>query len=314
MSSSQIGWRRYTQSRCRKITIERDSPLKLRATGGVAMKTRVLFVDDELNIRITLPAILEMKGFEVVVSATVAEALDAIRTQDFDVLLSDLNIGEPGDGFTVVSAMRRTKPSCRTIILTGFPDFDKALRAIREQADDYLVKPANADVLVEMLQRRLSTKQALPFERTSLGVLLGQNRQLIVERWLKDVENQEEFQRLPLTKDERIDHLPIVIDELVAAIDSGRSEVAALEELTPEAREAAQKHGKVRREQGYSLQLMLREVRLLQKEIFKLVQENLLNVDMSSLVQQLITTTDTLEALFGESVNIHSGREPARAA
>jgi YesN/AraC family two-component response regulator len=278
------------------------------------MRTRVLFVDDEPTIRITLPAILEMKGFEVAVAATVAEALDAIRTQEFDVLLSDLNIGEPGDGFTVVSAMRRTRPSCRTIILTGFPDFDKALRSIREQADDYLVKPANADVLVEMLQRRLSTRQALPLERTSLGALLRRNRLLIIDRWLVDIEKRQEFQELALTKEERIDHLPIVIDELVAAIESERSEVAALEELSPRAREAAQKHGRVRKRQGYSLQLMLKEVRLLQKEIFKLIQENLLNVDMSSLIPQLITTTDTLEALFGESINIYSGAEPVRAA
>ena len=101
---------------------------------------------------------------------------------------------------------------------------------------------------------------------------------------------------------------------MVAAIDSDRNEVAALEELSPRAVEAAHKHGKVRREQGYSLQLMLKEVRVLQKEILKLVHENLLNVNMSSLVQQLITATDTLEALFGESVNVHSGKEPARAA
>jgi len=58
------------------------------------MKSRVLFVDDESAIRVTLPAILEMRGFEVAVAATVPEALDAIRSQKFDVLLSDLNILE----------------------------------------------------------------------------------------------------------------------------------------------------------------------------------------------------------------------------
>jgi hypothetical protein len=47
----------------------------------------------------------------------------------------------------------------------------------------------------------------------------------------------------------------------------------------------------------------------------KLVQENLLNVDMSSLVQQIITATDALEALFGESLTIHSNRKkPPQAA
>ena len=46
----------------------------------------------------------------------------------FDVLLSDLNIGQPGDGFTVVSAMRRVQPKAATFILTGYPDFDTACR------------------------------------------------------------------------------------------------------------------------------------------------------------------------------------------
>jgi DNA-binding response OmpR family regulator len=71
------------------------------------MKKRILFVDDESNIRLTLPAILRNEGFDVSVASSVLEAIDAIQHFQFDILLSDLNIGEPGDGFTVVSAMRR---------------------------------------------------------------------------------------------------------------------------------------------------------------------------------------------------------------
>jgi len=270
------------------------------------MKSRVLFVDDESAIRVTLPAILEMRGFEVAVAATVPEALDAIRSQKFDVLLSDLNIGEPGDGFTVVSAMRRTQPSCRTIILTGFPDFDKALRSIKEQADDYVVKPSSPDIIVDMLQRRLGAEKTLAAERMSLSALFRHNRNLIINRWLGDVKSRPEFEALELSDDELIDHLPIVMDELILAIDNERNEIAALEELTDGARAAAQKHGKVRRQQGYSIQLLLKEVRLLQKEILKLVHENLLAIEMSSMVQQLMIAADTLEALFGESLTTHA--------
>jgi DNA-binding NtrC family response regulator len=82
---------------------------------------KILFVDDEPGIRLTLPVILEGAGFQVVVAATVPEALSIIGTQKFDVLISDLNIGNPGDGFTVVSAMRRTQPDAVTFILTGYP-------------------------------------------------------------------------------------------------------------------------------------------------------------------------------------------------
>src|SRR6476646_9852591 len=82
------------------------------------MATRILFVDDEAGIRNTLKPILEQHGFTVTTAATVHEALEQINHATFEVLLSDLNIGQPGDGFTVVSAMRRVQPEAATFILT----------------------------------------------------------------------------------------------------------------------------------------------------------------------------------------------------
>ena len=84
----------------------------------------------------TLSAILSRFGFDVTSAADVPEALSLIANRKFDVLISDLNIGEPGDGFTVVSAMRRVQPEAATFILTGYPDFESALLAIRNQVDD----------------------------------------------------------------------------------------------------------------------------------------------------------------------------------
>ncbi len=98
---------------------------------------RILFVDDEEAIRITLSAVLSKHGYQVDVAATVGEALSRITNDRFDVLIADLNVGQPGDGFTVVSAMRRTQPDCVTFILTGYPAFETALEAIRSQVDDY---------------------------------------------------------------------------------------------------------------------------------------------------------------------------------
>jgi DNA-binding NtrC family response regulator len=91
------------------------------------MRRRLLFVDDEPVIRETLEAILTTYGFEVSIAASVAEALQKITWEKFDLLLSDLNIGNPGDGLTVVSAMRRTQPEAVTMILTGYPAFETAL-------------------------------------------------------------------------------------------------------------------------------------------------------------------------------------------
>jgi DNA-binding NtrC family response regulator len=100
------------------------------------MGRRLLCVDDEEVILFTMAAILKKHGFEVSTAASVAEALQKITSETFDVLLSDLNIGNPGDGLTVVSAMRRTQPEAVTMILTGYPAFETALEAIRQQVDD----------------------------------------------------------------------------------------------------------------------------------------------------------------------------------
>ncbi len=68
-------------------------------------RKRVLFVDDEPSIRLTLPPILEKAGFEVHVAESVADALFEINSFQFDALVTDLNIGEEGDGFLVASGI-----------------------------------------------------------------------------------------------------------------------------------------------------------------------------------------------------------------
>ena len=116
---------------------------------------KVLFVDDDGLIRLTTPAILQEHGYNVTAVASVSEALALIASTQFDVLISDLNIGSPGDGFTVVSAMRRTQPRCVTLIMTGYPGFDSALEAIRAQVDDYLIKPTPTPTLIDVIEAKL---------------------------------------------------------------------------------------------------------------------------------------------------------------
>jgi len=119
-------------------------------------RKRLLFVDDEPSIRLTLPAVLEDHGFAVTTAKSVTDAIARIDRAQFDVLLSDLNIGQEGDGFQVVSAMRKRHPQCVNIILTGYPAFESAVLAIRHQVDDYVVKPADIDALVRTIKHKLS--------------------------------------------------------------------------------------------------------------------------------------------------------------
>ena len=174
------------------------------------MATRILFVDDEAGIRKTLKLILEQHGFKVTTSATVPEALEQINHATFEVLLSDLNIGQPGDGFTVVSAMRRVQPEAATFILTGYPDFDTALQAIRSQVDDYLLKPTDVPTLIHTIQRRLEHRRLVPPERPLKRVshLMRESLEKFHGSGLRLVKSHPELAAIRLPDKDRIDHLP----------------------------------------------------------------------------------------------------------
>jgi CheY-like chemotaxis protein len=119
---------------------------------------RLLFVDDERGIRETLAIILLRYGFTVTVAATVKEAIEQVQTQQFDLLLCDLNIEQKCDGYTVIRAMREINPQCLNIVLTGDPDEESAQEGIELGIDDYIAKPARADVLVAMLAEKLAAR------------------------------------------------------------------------------------------------------------------------------------------------------------
>ena len=83
-----------------------------------------------------------------------------MKTCSFDVLLSDINVSEDGDGFTVVRAMREANPDCVTILLTGYPGFETALEAIHNEVDDYVVKPVDLDALISTMERKLLARDS----------------------------------------------------------------------------------------------------------------------------------------------------------
>ncbi len=262
---------------------------------------RLLFVDDEAGIRLTLSAILKQKGFEVTVAASVPEALEIIGEQKFDVLLSDLNIGEPGDGFTVVSAMRRIQPEAATFILTGYPDFESALQAIRSQVDDYFTKPADINVLVDRMMKRLNGMKLagppLPLRRVS--DILRDNAAVICEQWLQWVLANPELAAIPLSHEQRTDHIPGVLNELIERVDR---ESQAVSEA---AVSAAEKHGTTRCKQGYSIPQVLLEAHLLQRAITSTVQNNLLGIDLSHLIADLVEIGESLGFLLEVSVRAY---------
>jgi YesN/AraC family two-component response regulator len=255
------------------------------------MATRILFVDDEAGIRNTLKPILQQHGFEVTTAASVPEALEHINHAAFDVLLSDLNIGQPGDGFTVVSAMRRVQPEAATFILTGYPDFDTALQAIRSQVDDYLLKPTDVPTLINAIQMRLEHRREVPPEKPLKRVsdLMQDSLKEITKEWLKLVKAHAELAAIRISDKDRTDHLPDLIEEMAKRVEAD-SDIT-----TEDAKAAAMEHGKERARQGYNIPLVVIEMRLLQHVLSSVLQHNLIRMDLSTVIADMMQVGESLQ-------------------
>jgi len=261
-------------------------------------RLRMLFVDDEPNIRLTLPQILRMHGHEVEVAATVAEALAAIQGKAFDVLISDLNIGNPGDGFTVVSAMRRTQPDCITLILTGYPGFETALQAIRSQVDDYLVKPTEIQRLVDTIERKLKDRtphKTLPAKRVS--EILKDCQGDIVDRTTAVVLARRKGREREIRKG-----LPELVSAMSAGLNGGSERDSFFQGAA---------HGKLRSEQNRTIDDLFDEFRTFERAVYEVVQENLLVADVSNLVPDLRAFNDHVQDVLRHAVNAYLARKTA---
>jgi PAS domain S-box-containing protein len=268
--------------------------------------TRLLLLDDEEPIRLTLCATLRTKGFDVTTAGTVREALELINTKAFDALLADLNLGEAGDGFTVVSAMRRVQPEACTFILTGYPDFESALRAIRNQVDDFFTKPTDPETLAKAVQERVATrtpaKPAMRLKR--VADILREQLPSIVEQWLGAVEAHPHLSAIPLAKAERTDHVPAFIAEIVSRLERRG------EDTSPSGVDAAQKHGRQRYQQGYTLAQVVSESRILQHTLTSIVEGHLIGVELSNLIHDMFQAGESLNSLLEISVHAYQSVIP----
>ena len=267
---------------------------------------KLLFVDDDDALRTALGAVLTHHGFALTAVSSVREALELISTRKFDVLLSDLNIGEPGDGFTVVSAMRRVQPDACTFILTGYPDLETAIQGIRSQVDDYFSKPLHVERLVGAISALKSgkrpTSKSLPTRK--VAQILRELSSLICDRWLSQVMADPELAAIPLTEAERSDHVPDMVEELIRRLEGPQ------EELSDVATDAARKHGKVRYQQGYTIPQILFEARVLQHVLTSTIHENLFGLDLSTLVGDILEIGETLQADAEISIRVYQSQIP----
>jgi len=119
---------------------------------------RVLIVDDELELMTALCDMLTMQGYEAVGHTSPQEALQALRGQNFDVLLSDLMMPEM-DGITLLQTALALDPYLMGIVMTGQGTVQTAVAAMRVGAFDYLLKPFQFEALASVLTRAQKMRQ-----------------------------------------------------------------------------------------------------------------------------------------------------------
>jgi ActR/RegA family two-component response regulator len=259
-------------------------------------RKKLLFVDDSEDLREVFKEGLSNRGFDVTVASSVNDALRLISIAKFDVLLSDLHLPDVGDGFTVVSAMRHANPNAVTVVLSGYPALQKAMNTILLQADEVLLKPIGLSDVAAIIEKKLlspAVRSLAPKQRVS--VILERERDATIREWLSRVERDTELAIVPLTSQARTGHLPLIVGDLVRRLGAGPNPKTLISS-------AARDHGVLRREQGYTLAMLVEESRILQVCIFNSLQANLGFVDFDSVLLDVMTIADEVDSQLKQAV------------
>ena len=122
------------------------------------MSGRVLMVDDDATMCAMLRTHLTKRGFEVMTYGTAQEAFDALRTSDFDVVVTDLNM-RGMSGLELCERIAADRPDIPVVVVTAFGNLDTAIGAIRAGAYDFVPKPFEIEALVVTLERAIQHRR-----------------------------------------------------------------------------------------------------------------------------------------------------------
>ncbi len=122
------------------------------------MKRRILLVDDEVAVLLTLKAVLEISGFEVDTAASAREGKHQLRTQQFDMVITDMRMESDAAGAEVIEAARSASYKPAVALLTAFPLADEDWQSMG--ADKMLVKPMQTRVLLQQIEKLFESHEA----------------------------------------------------------------------------------------------------------------------------------------------------------
>jgi DNA-binding NtrC family response regulator len=126
--------------------------------------SRVLVVDDNTEVLEALQMLLEARGFEVQVAKSPTALPALLEEEPIEAVLLDMNFREDAssgrEGFRWLDNILQIDPSVAVIMITAYGDVEKAVRAMREGAEDFIVKPWDDDRLVDTLRTALTVKRS----------------------------------------------------------------------------------------------------------------------------------------------------------
>jgi len=261
---------------------------------------RVLLVDNDDAVRTLMTRALEFKGFEIVAAANVTDALRHIATERFDVLITDLHVPNPADGLAIVTAMRQSQPEAVTLLVSGFPDVQRAMAAVFLAADEVIVKPFEIWQLTELVQERMANhKAATLLDKERVGAVLQRCVATVVEGWLERAKQSASLNNLRLSDEERTGHLPKLVEDLANRL---RQSSASAKDSDSPFSPAAVAHGELRYRQGYTPAMLVHESRILQVTIFGTLQSNLNSLDFSLLLPDVMAIADEVDSQLTQSM------------
>lgn len=123
------------------------------------MKGRVLFIDDEEQLRKLLTRIISLEEFNVTEAGSIKAALQILQRQSFDILLCDVRLPD-GNGVDFVKIVRKDFPGMDIILLTAYGNIPDGIQAMKNGAFDYIVKGNDNDRIIPLLHQAMEQRKA----------------------------------------------------------------------------------------------------------------------------------------------------------
>jgi two-component system, sporulation sensor kinase A len=122
----------------------------------LSIKRKILIIDREPDIRRSVGSILNRKGFQHKDAVDYEDAMDLIKSEDFDLIIMEIRIFKT-NGFRFLKEVKKLCDPIEVIILTGFVSIENAVRTLRHHgAFDFLAKPLDSeDQLINSVEKAL---------------------------------------------------------------------------------------------------------------------------------------------------------------